>query len=166
METKLINLDNILAISCNLCNKRWNSAKGSCRKQRVYFCPIQPNTCSDLHYNSLKLFTCSQSKHFSNMAGNEQRWDGASPHSLSNFTILTHSVEVICLTRYQKIFCYERSNFHYLSEHNWCKQIVWSDAKFDLEKWLKKPKQKRTWKNNFKVLISFKFVQPLRYYSI
>ena len=104
METKLINLDNILAISCNLCNKRWNSAKGSCRKQRVYFCPIQPNTCSDLHYNSLKLFTCSQSKHFSNMAGNEQRWDGASPHSLSNFTILTHSVAVICLTHYQKIF--------------------------------------------------------------
>lgn len=104
METKLINLDNILAITCNLCNKRWNSAKGSCRKQRVYFCPIQPNTCSDLHYNSLKLFTCSQSKHFSNMAGNEQRWDGASPHSLSNFTILTHSVAVICLTHYQKIF--------------------------------------------------------------
>lgn len=47
METKLINLDNLSSISSNLCNKRWNSAKGSCCKQKIYFCTIQVNTCLD-----------------------------------------------------------------------------------------------------------------------
>ena len=47
METKLIKLYNLSSISSNLCNKRWNSAKGSCSKQKIYFCTIQPNTCLD-----------------------------------------------------------------------------------------------------------------------
>lgn len=47
METKLINPDNLSSISSNLCNKRWNSARDSCRKQKIYFCTIQTNTCLD-----------------------------------------------------------------------------------------------------------------------
>lgn len=82
METKLINPGNLSSIRSNLCNKRWNSTINSCCKQRIYFCSIQRNTClpsnilkTHLHHNSALLFTDSESKHFSNMAGNaKMKW--------------------------------------------------------------------------------------------
>lgn len=174
METKLINPGNLSSIRSNLCNKRWNSTINSCCKQRIYFCSIQRNTClpsnilkTHLHHNSALLFTDSESKHFSNMAGNaKMKWHPGSrarfqlsngkkkTSSLSHNTILNF---VIALRTLKQSL--------YSSGHN-CK-ARWLNAEFvrikshTIMKELNK-NPKRTRKNNLEVLICVHLVQSTK----